>query len=369
MLLSAPGQVTDFENDQQRKAWSNHLSDDINDAIAGIGACTAHPQYVNPAIKDVSAFQVVPIRWPGFPKLLYAQFQTKEQAYAAADHVLPIADKQSIRGGRALQDEYLEWFIHRDANGKIKSIDFTTETQEYWTFLFSVSKDLAARKYTEILGTHVSVSEISKGQEYNPYNKFNTTAGIIHLIQPNNTLPAELDIAAQSTLPRQDDTGVTISDIVSCTHCNGSNGLGEGGRNSDPTIAEQVNAVAASGCFLTIPNPVGLYIQGLDLSGWTAPPGVSLASCWKIVRGTPAVRASFLVPDGFKLEDFKIDGKAVKYAGQIADKISVFLNAAFGQPNAVALPPPRLCSDTQMSAAFTTFAALPKRSTRNAGHL
>lgn len=47
-----------------------------------------------------------------------------------------------IKGGRAVQDEYLEWFIHRNAQGRIRAGDFATETQEYWIFLFSADKQL-----------------------------------------------------------------------------------------------------------------------------------------------------------------------------------------------------------------------------------
>jgi hypothetical protein len=44
MLLSAPSGVTDFTTDGQRNRWSAHLSEEIDNAIAGIGACTAASQ-------------------------------------------------------------------------------------------------------------------------------------------------------------------------------------------------------------------------------------------------------------------------------------------------------------------------------------
>lgn len=365
MQLSAPGMVTDLVTDQQKSAWSEHLSADIDDAITGIKACAGTPQYVNPAVVDVSAFQRTPIHWPGFPKLLYSQFADKNGAYAAAD--APTAPSNDyIKGGRAVQDEYLEWFIHRDAQGRIRAMDFTTETQEYWTFLFSAVKQLAATAYAKVLGVNVNVADISTpAGAYNPYNRFNTTDGIVHLLQRNNTLPAELDIAAQATLPRLDDSGDVTTDVVSCTHCGSNEGLGEPGRNSDPTIAQMVNAVAANACLLTIPDPVGLYIQGLDMTGWTAPGGVALADCWKVVRGTPTVRATFTVPDGAQLSDFSIGGIPITYAGQIAEKISVFLTAAFGPNGAVQLPAPRKCSGgAEVAASAMTGTA--KRLTRKA---
>lgn len=348
MRLSAPGGVTDFTTDQQRDAWSAHISGEIDDAIAGISHCTATSQYVNPAVIDVSAFQRTPIHWPGFPKLLYSQYATKPEAYQAADAPPIIHQNKLVGGGRAVQDEYLEWFIHRDQQGNIRAVDFTTETAEYWTFLYSQDKKLAANTYSSIVGTQVTVADISMSGKYNPLNKFNTAASVVHLVQRNNTLPAELDIAVQSTLPRTDNTGAVTNDVVSCIHCDSpdpaNDHLGEAGRNSDPTIAEMVNSVASTGCQLAIPDPVGLYIQQIDLSGWTGPTGVDVASCWKVLRGNPAVRARFTVPDGAQLADFAIAGIQIQYAGQIAERISVFLTAAYGPPNAVALPAATPCS-------------------------
>lgn len=350
MILSTPGRVADLQNDDQRQKWSDHLSQEINAAIDGIKPCVPSPQYVNPTVIDVSQFEITPIPWPGFPKLVFSQYPTTQAAYIAADAPMARQGNQ-LTGGRILQDEYLEWFIHRDASGKITSVDFTTETEEYWTFLFLQSPEIAAQRYSSILGVQVAVVDISTpAKRYNPYNRFNTTDGIVHLIQRNNTLPAELDIAAQATRPRSDSNGQLTTDVVSCYHCGQNEGLGEAGRNSDPKIAQSVNGAAANGCQLTIPDPVGLYIQGLDTVGWTGPAGVDPKSCWKVTRGAPAVRASFVVPAGHTLDEFKIGGQPIMFAGQVADKISVFLNAATGPAGAVALPKPAACQGTGIVA-------------------
>ena len=85
MRLSAPGNVSDFETDSQRQQWSDHLSQEIDDAIAEVAPCAPAPQYVNLAKVDVSAYARSVISWPGFPKLLFGQYATADQAYAAAD--------------------------------------------------------------------------------------------------------------------------------------------------------------------------------------------------------------------------------------------------------------------------------------------
>jgi hypothetical protein len=66
----------------------------------------------------------------------------------------------------------------------------------------------------------------------NPWNISSTTGTITHLIQPNNTLAAEIDIAAQATVIREIDGDlVTESDrLIRCS------GYGNPGRNSDPTV-------------------------------------------------------------------------------------------------------------------------------------
>ena len=56
MTLSTPGKVNDLQTDAQRQKWSDHLSGEINDAISGIKNCAPSPQYVNPAVVDVSTF-------------------------------------------------------------------------------------------------------------------------------------------------------------------------------------------------------------------------------------------------------------------------------------------------------------------------
>jgi hypothetical protein len=57
---------------------------------------------------------------------------------------------------------------------------------------------------------------------YNPNNYWNNwtkTGSIIHLCQPNNTLSAEIDIAAQATVLRKDEDGNLITDPDQLIEC------------------------------------------------------------------------------------------------------------------------------------------------------
>ena len=86
---------------------------------------------------------------------------------------------------------------------------------------------------------------------YEPYNKWNgvlsTTPGdpggglttvnpgcIMHLAQVNNTLGAEIDIAAQATVLRKDSGGNPITDQTKLCNCSK---YGNPSRNSDPLVS------------------------------------------------------------------------------------------------------------------------------------
>jgi hypothetical protein len=74
-----------------------------------------------------------------------------------------------------------------------------------------------------------------------------------------------------------------------------------------------------------------LYIKELFIpeGSWETPDETDPNSFWSVVRGTPdrAVRCVFKVPEslGYVVGDIKIDGKNIRYGGQLADYISVKL--------------------------------------------
>jgi hypothetical protein len=103
---------------------------------------------------------------------------------------------------------------------------------------------------------------------YNPNNYWNvwsTTGSIAHLIQPNNTLSAEIDIAAQATVLRKDADGKPVTDPNQLIKCSK---YGNPGRNSDPTIGGSINALAQTGSIVSVADPVALYIHDFDTSNF-----------------------------------------------------------------------------------------------------
>ncbi len=108
----------------------------------------------------------------------------------------------------------------------------------------------------------------------------------MHLTQPNNTLGAEIQLAADSTILRHDENKrpVVIPDALVCGAAYGGSS-----RSSDPTIGGSVNTLARLGAFLTLKNPIGLYMHDLNTQGWTNPRGESINpnEYFKILRGEP----------------------------------------------------------------------------------
>jgi len=106
-------------------------------------------------------------------------------------------------------------------------------------------------------------------------------------------------------------------------------GYGGANRNSDPTIGASVNALARLGANVTLRNPVGLYMDHIDLSGWLAPDGGSVSDCVHIVRGFPGMIERMIVEippgRGFDLGDLTIAGSPIHFGGQIAECITVKL--------------------------------------------
>ena len=71
---------------------------------------------------------------------------------------------------------------------------------------------------------------------YNPANQWNirsNTGSLLHLIQPNNTLSAEIDIAAQATVLRKHPDGTPVTDESELINCSQ---YGNPGRHSDPHV-------------------------------------------------------------------------------------------------------------------------------------
>ncbi|MEQ9077149.1 MAG: hypothetical protein RLP09_25030 [Sandaracinaceae bacterium] len=318
--FTPPGHVEDL-TPANRSAWSNFIGEYFVRSKKGDPTSNDGPrgQFFHPVEEEIAGPLVTKvITWTAFPKQVQLASLGDVQRWRRAD-----AD-------RDVQDEYCEWSVRRDDQGAIHAIDFTSEGPEYWRALSILQPDTLIELYRALVSVRVRREDLFVGDRYNPRNRWNnhTRGGIAHLIQPNNTLGAEIELAAGASIVRVRG-GAAVEETQALIRCSR---YGQAERHSDPHIGAEVNALARAGHRVSAADPVGLFIVGCDFSGFTMPTSnVAPADCWTVVRGTEdrAVRVRFAPPDGesFAVSDIAVDGRAIDYAGQIADKMTIGLAA------------------------------------------
>jgi hypothetical protein len=347
--FDAPGGLTDF-GEAGLAAWDERMNQAFESNVRGVRAETgAASQFYNPRVTSTDppvATRV--IRWKGFP--LVIQSRHPGDTRAAWEE----ADKPAADGSRR-QDEYLEWHVARDGQGKITRVTFTTEGPEYWETLAEHDPDKVVELYQRHVSRDVKRADLFAGGSYNPLNKWNTKQGAMHLSHGDNTLGAEINIAARATVIRERNGQVLTGaqELINCSR------FGLGARASDPHIGEEVNSLARQGLAITLQNPIGLYIAGApNTTGWRTPDNTPASQFWRVTRGTAdmIVGATFEVPAdrGFTVGDIKIGGLAIEFGGQIADFLDVKLTGVAcraGQINNPARPCPGFGGDLDAEAA------------------
>lgn len=254
-------------------------------------------------------------------------------------------------GPRGWKDEYNEWVVTRDEQGRITRISFTCENPEYWFTLWSVDPDKVLQLYRELVNPAVQMADLqltdSQGQPvldyegkpfYNPLNKWNAgnvalpdRGGAMHLTSPPNTVGAEIYLGAAATIPR--DVDPYSPQAMNCC-----SGYGQSFRNSDPNIGFQVNQIVRNlGFPATLTNPVSLYMQTPDFSNYVTPDGTDAASFFTINRGRneqaagvrydQILHATFEVPAelGYTVSDIKIAGSPICWGSQVAETFNMAL--------------------------------------------
>jgi hypothetical protein len=318
--FDAPGFLTDF-NAQQAEAWSDWISGQLDDVIAGqpdvYDFDAPRPRFFNALSKAPAADAVEKdITWSAFPRIVALDSASDTERWRTAD------------GSRDVQDEYCEWSVKRGGDGKIAKVTFTCEGPEYWEFLAAVDFAKVVDLYRLHVDPAVQPNDLRKSNgRYNARNRWNnsTLKGAMHLIQPNNTLGAEIELAAGASNTRAPNGTLLTNDqdLIQC------GAYGQKERHSDPTIGGEVNALARQDADITLANPVGIYLAGLSTAGWAAPDGSDPASFWTVTRGTAEkpVRAVYEVPadKGFVVGDISINGRTIDFAAQIADFVTMKL--------------------------------------------
>jgi hypothetical protein len=334
-------------------------------------------QFYNPARFDPGGLVIEQaVTWNAFPKELIRRFGRK-RALEEADELWTLDRYYSVLCNRRVdrrrypklfrtsfrpQHEYCEWRVERDRNTKaIRRVTFTSEPPEFWEVYFQLKNGPNAmlKQYKKFVGPGVRLKDLIaprdieapgrihlaiKGQ-YNIYNKWNTTHGIVHLCAPPNSLSAEIQLGADASILRRNSTDRLLVEPEALICCAGYGGPN---RNSDPTIGAAVNAASRLGAFVTLKDPVGLYMDHIDLSGWELPDGKGVADCIDIVRGAPGMieRLVVEVPKRRRrtVSDITIGGEPIRYGGQIAECITVKLITVVNLPKQPVRNDPIQCS-------------------------
>jgi hypothetical protein len=329
-----PAFLEDFTTNTQRDNWSRLVASFFQQGIAfneGFDGVTS--QFYDPVLTETDEpFDEALIDWPGFPKLVKDRFPTDpERAFRTAE-TGPNARAQFM-------DEYLEWHVVKNPEGKITRVSFTCETTQYYDFLARTDRAKLLALYKQLVDpafkTEVRIEDLISNNSYQPLNKWNTEHGAVHLIQTNNNLFAEVMIAAQSCLLRRRGDGTPVTDSNELIDC----GVGaEPGRASDPKIVASVNEIAREKSSISLRNPVALYLTSWNSDGLNKPDGSPVGNYWKLLRGKPATGPTrpamglhlvYEVPpgEGFVVGDIKSGSTNIKFGGQLAEHINVGLFA------------------------------------------
>jgi hypothetical protein len=342
-----PGMLTDLDA-AQRRAWSDWIAQQIDDAQAGrpdeFDFDAPRPRFFNPLTSppasDATEKDIV---WTAFPRLVALDSATDEERWRTAD------------SSRDMQDEYCEWSVTRQGDGRIKRVTFTCEGPEYWEFLAASKPDAVLALYRQHVDPSVASEDLfGRDGSYRSRNKWNnsTARGAMHLIQANNTLSAEIELAAGASNVRTRN-GALLTEAHDLIRCGG---YGQAERHSDPTIGAEVNALARANADISLANPVGIYFAGLSTAGWGTPDHSKPAAFWRIARGTPQkpVRAVYEVPAerNFTVGDITVNGHPIRFGAQIADFITMKLTGLATRIGASVHPPIAGCKQRAVQAGL-----------------
>ena len=311
--FDTPASLTDTAVPAFYTNWHNFIASNMS-TVAGSG--TAVGEFYDPSEVDVTIAARRPLVWMAFPRdVLVPNRDDRRAAFIFADADVARRDPQN---------EYCEWHVTRNRAGKITRVVFVTESPEYWQQLWTDDRATVVNLYRTLLNnpaiTEADLEMAGTGHVYNQFNNFNTTSGIIHLIQGINKLRLAIGLAQGSV-----NTGTARDNYET---------IPPAATNVDPRVKFDVGALARKPLSLSLGEPIGLYIAGFDDTGWTKPDGSPVDNYWTIVRGVEgrALRVVYEVPpgEGFIVGDILIGGRPIEWGGQIAEHVTVTIAGVAG---------------------------------------
>ena len=299
--------------------WSNFIKARIDDIRNGDNS----GGFYDPTATDVDVAGEKTLTWLGFPRriLLPSRRDDKPDALMRADSNTP--------GRRFEQDEYFEWYVHKNTAGKITKVTFVTEFRTYYQELWRVDRSAVVNIYRTLVNPAVVESDLqTPAGDYDVFNRWNTDDGIVHYIQSINTLSAAIGLSQ----------GSVTSPLPNHNNYVAFPGFAGANTAVDPRVSYDVHMMVRKGLFVTFKDPIGIYITHWNNSGISKPDGSPApASWWKVVRGTRAMalRLEYEVPstESFVVGDLKLGGRPIEYGGQLAEEITVSITGTAGTRN------------------------------------
>ena len=320
--------------------------------------------FYNPASTEAASPTALPITWTAYPNRIKNEKPEagRRKHWEYADNGVP--GDYYPPGPRGWQDEYAEWSVTRNREGKIIKVAFSSETREYWYALWDVAPEIVLRLYKQLVSEEVKLEDLylrdSSGNPiidpqtgraaYNELNEWNNKSsnGLAHLIGNFNYQYGAMFLGAQSTILREDEKGNPVVDASQLVNMGWH---ATPNRNSDPFISARVNDLVREHLQVTLKNPIGIYLQepnfGTFELPFDAPDGAKPSDYWKVIRGRKRqdgeaydyiLHAVYEVPEehGFTVSDISIGGFPIEYGAQIAEVLQV---AVIGEAIAENAPP------------------------------
>lgn len=350
--MHAPGNAPDLDANLER-LWTETVSNAFDKEIEGTKAIpnpdSPRAWFYNAAVKGFDGTVSKDISWTAFPKKM------KQSNWAAVDQE------------RNLHEEYCEWEVARK-DGKVVRVTFTTETADYYNFLWENAPAKLLELYQRHVSANVKLGDLGTAGAYNPQNQWNwptaNRGALMHMAQRNNTLQAAINLAAQASWPIVTAEGLPVTseqELIAAIP------FGDSLRHSDPHIGAQINELVRGGNEVCFADPVSLYIHEIDLTDFETPDGSSATRLMRITRGTEGfmLRVVFEAPQdaGFALDDVLVGGRRLRFGSQIAEKMRVRIRGA-ARPAAEQAPElklPNFAVVGQVAAAMVA-RALPRPS-------
>lgn len=358
--MDAPGKVDDL-TPATRLAWDESLSTWFRSQVDVAKRDWPKPPqakawFFDPVSDGLNGTVTKDIRWTAYPKRFPGNFM-------------------AVDGNRDFQEEYCEWEVARRTDGKILRVTFTTETEDYFSFLAAVDSAKLLDLYRRHVSPQVVLDDLFRAGQYESRNRWNWPVGargaLMHMAQGNNTLGAAMNLAANATWPIVDANGVAVTAEQALIQCHQ---FGVAARHSDPHIGGQVNELVRSGLEVSFADPVGLYVDEWNLALFETPDGSPPSDLVRVTRGASgfATRVVFEAPKGvaWSLGDVTVDGSRIAFGGQIAQHLTIRLRGA-ARPSSTKAPNTRcrtgevVGSEPQVGSAIAGPASVRRTRSRS----